>query len=188
MIALDVQLAALERPDLALPDHQDERGMALFHALLDAERELERARLEQARAREALVKHVAAVREAQAAPPKREHHSSFTAKERKRFYARLGEICDRRGFTKEYACDLAETVRLRMRPSAMSGNYHRAEYLAWLETPEGVEAYEQYALARLDEIAAKAETRGPSVKCENCGKRSHPERCQSCGWQHKAAA
>lgn len=198
MIALDVQLAALEGAIPSETPAQDERGTALLHRLLDAELAHERAVRELTEARAALAAYTASVRSARepvatvatapAPEPKREHHPSFTRGEQRSFFGRLRGVCDRRGYDKSYAYDLAETVQRRLRPSAMT-SLERADYLLWLESPEGIAAYETYASARLAELAATIDAEGPTVRCPNCAApHSSPIRCRACGWDHKAAA
>jgi len=194
VIALDVQLAALEGIAPSEPTAQDERGTELLYRLLDAELAHERAVRELAEARAALAAYTASVKAARTPEPVATvatapaHHPSFTPSVRRSFFAKLGKLCDRHGYTKEYAYDLAETVQRRIRPSAMT-SLERADYLLWLETPEAVAAYETFAAARLAELSARIDAEGPTVKCENCAApASSPIRCRKCGWTHKAAA
>jgi hypothetical protein len=78
---------------------------------------------------------------AQAAGPgegQRQHDPSFTREEQRRFFAKVGEL----GLNKDLVCELAATRPGNARPSQM-GQVRRDRFLAWLQTPDGVAAYEQ---------------------------------------------
>lgn len=187
MIALDQQLADLEGAIPSEAPAQDERGTVLLHRLLDAELAHERATLELEAARKELAAYTAAVRTNRepevatvATEEPKQHHPSFSERERRWFYAQLGGICKRRGYNKKYAEDLSEVAFKRIRPSGMPARHVRADYLAWLETPEGVEAYERFHEARVQELVEKIENTS-EVQCFNCDKRHRLENCPRCG-------
>jgi hypothetical protein len=183
----------------------DERGTALLHSVLDAEIAFSRAASDLKAAREKLAAFVAAVNAARSTPvasvasvasvatpaapelDEQGHHPSFTHSERRWFYGSLGALCRRRGFDKKLAESLSEVSFKRIRPSAMPGRFARSDYLLWLETPEGIDAYEAHHAAHTAELAASL-AEEPAIRCENCGRNAHPVRCQHCDWRHEKAA
>lgn len=99
---------------------------------------------------------------AQAAGPgegQRAHDPSFTREEQKRFFAKVGEL----GLNKDLVCELAATRPGNARPSQM-GQVRRDRFLAWLQTPDGVAAYEQ--LLEQKEREAQAAEEGAPIAIE----------------------